>query len=61
MNLFTQTCKTCGGIIFGPRLGGKARGQWLGFDDCLPCREKATAERVSARLTTPKRGPEVSA
>lgn len=40
MNLFTKPCD-CGGTIFGPRLGGKARGVWLGYDRCLKCREKA--------------------
>jgi hypothetical protein len=40
MNLFTKPCD-CGGIIFGPRMGGKARGEWLGYDRCLQCREKA--------------------
>jgi hypothetical protein len=43
MKLFTKSCE-CGGFILGPRLGGKARGQWLGYDECLDCREKASAE-----------------
>lgn len=38
MNLFTKSC-ACGGIIFGPRVNGKARGEWLGYDQCLDCRE----------------------
>lgn len=45
MNLFTQPCATCGGTVFGPRVGGKARGQWLGYDECLDCRKASTRER----------------
>ena len=39
MKLFTKEC-ACGGIIIGPRLGGKARGEWLGYDTCLKCRKE---------------------
>lgn len=50
MNIFTKPCATCGGTIFGPRVGGKARGEWLGYDECQKCREKgeAGADQVSA-------------
>lgn len=43
--LFTQKC-ACGEIILGPREGGKARGRWLGYDQCDKCRK--AAERVSS-------------
>lgn len=39
MHLFVKTCATCGGFVFGPREGGKARGRWLGYDECLDCRK----------------------
>lgn len=38
--LFEQKCETCGELHFGPRENGKARGRWLGYDDCPKCREK---------------------
>jgi len=37
----------CGGLNLGPRLDGKARGQWLGYDDCPKCRAKARSGEVS--------------
>lgn len=40
MNLFTKKCE-CGEEIWGPRVGGKARGEWLGYDQCRKCRTKA--------------------
>jgi hypothetical protein len=47
-NLFTKSCAKCGGFVFGPREGGKARGRWLGYDECLDCREsKAEPKAVS--------------
>lgn len=45
--LFTKSC-ACGGIIFGPRVGGKARGQWLGYDQCLDCREQQSSSKDAA-------------
>ena len=39
MKLFEKPCERCGDMVFGPRLGGKARGQWLGYDLCLKCRQ----------------------
>ncbi|NCP11377.1 MAG: hypothetical protein GW859_05375 [Sphingomonadales bacterium] len=44
INLFEKKCE-CGGIIIGPREGGKARGRWLGYDQCLKCREKLDARK----------------
>ncbi len=37
--LFVQKCETCGEINLGPRENGKAKGRWLGYDDCVKCRE----------------------
>lgn len=55
MNLFTKSC-ACGGMIFGPRLVGKARGQWLGYDQCTDCRasgmEAATAGETAQQGST---------
>ncbi len=45
-NLFEQPCKTCGEPHFGPRLYGKARGAWLGYDDCPDCRKAADKKAV---------------
>jgi len=42
MNIFEIKC-ACRGSILGPRAGGKARGQWLGYDTCTNCRKKAEA------------------
>lgn len=41
--LFEQPCKKCGKPNLGPRLGGKARGQWIGHDNCLDCRKQEAA------------------
>ncbi len=49
MNLFTKKC-ACGEMIFGPRVGGKARGKWVGYDTCTDCRAKALVERVTAQM-----------
>jgi hypothetical protein len=38
-HLFEQPCKSCGKPNLGPREGAKARGRWLGYDDCLDCRK----------------------
>ncbi len=38
MNLFSKKCPTCDGTVLGPRVGGKARSQWLGYDRCEKCR-----------------------
>jgi endogenous inhibitor of DNA gyrase (YacG/DUF329 family) len=43
MNLFTKPCPVCGENYFSPRLGGKARGTWMGFDKCPSCRKKDEA------------------
>jgi hypothetical protein len=45
--LFEQPCTKCGKPHFGPREGGKARGRWLGYDECLKCRDGG-AEQVPA-------------
>lgn len=39
MNIFEKKC-ACGGIILGARLHGKARGEWLGYDECRKCRKR---------------------
>ena len=44
MNIFTKKCD-CGNDILGPRVGGKARGAWLGYDRCTKCREKEELEQ----------------
>jgi hypothetical protein len=36
--IFEQKCETCGEMHFGPREYGKAKGRWLGYDDCPKCR-----------------------
>lgn len=43
--LFEQPCTKCGKPNLGPRLGGKARGQWLGYDECHKCRRESSAEQ----------------
>jgi len=43
MTIFEIKC-ACGGFILGPREGGKARGRWLGYDQCTDCRKKAAAD-----------------
>jgi hypothetical protein len=48
MNIFTKDC-ACGETFFGPREGGKARGRWLGYDQCPKCRSAALAEEASER------------
>lgn len=42
--LFEQPCKACGKPNLGPRLHGKARGAWLGYDDCIDCRKAKQEE-----------------
>lgn len=44
--IFEKKCITCDGFVMGPRVGGKARGEWLGYDQCTKCRKKA--EEVDA-------------
>jgi len=48
MKIFDQKCKTCGGMNLGPREGGKAKGRWLGYDDCSKCREKMAQDLTPA-------------
>lgn len=43
MNIFERKCETCSEMVWGPRVGGKARGKWLGYNLCEKCR-KADAE-----------------
>ena len=45
--LFEKPCVTCGEPILGPREGGKARGLWLGYDECEECRKAKAKERQS--------------
>lgn len=42
ITIFMKTCE-CGEQILGPREGGKARGRWLGYDQCIECRESKEA------------------
>lgn len=51
VNLFESHCIRCGGPFFGPREGGKARGRWLGYTKCPPCRkedEDASAAKAAS-------------
>lgn len=38
MKLFIKDCQ-CGGIILGPRVGGRKKGEWLGHDKCPKCQK----------------------
>lgn len=44
--LFEQKCKTCGKMNLDPREGGKAKGRWLGYDDCHDCRKEQESEET---------------
>lgn len=46
MNIFKSECVKCGGTVLGPREGGKARGRWLGHDECRKCRDAGKGERT---------------
>ena len=49
MKIFEIACPSCDGFILGPREGGKACGRWLGYDECLKCRQaKKPAEQAAS-------------
>lgn len=50
MNIFTKKCTNCGDLVFGPREGGKARGRWLGYDECPICRKDKPAATLLAAI-----------
>lgn len=48
MNIFTKPCSKCRGTVLGPRLDGRACGEWLGHDECLSCRADEIAHLKDA-------------
>ncbi len=52
MRLFEKKCATpdCDDTVLGPRMGGKARGQWLGYDECLKCRKAREVDAAEKGL-----------